>query len=193
MSAAASALATAIAQLEGGGFPGSNNPGNLELGDVGYGTLTAEGGNEITIFPDTPSGQAALLNQATGMLNGTSTIYTPDMTIAQAASTYTGGNPNAGNSWANSLGVSPNTTLGQLAGGSGTPATSATGTGSSFLSGLVPGSNLFSGGFFSNPERLLTAVVGLILIAAGLFSFRQTQTLIRVGGKAAAKGAELLA
>jgi hypothetical protein len=50
-------LAAAIATAEGANVPGSipqkaNNPGNLELGDIGYGVLTAAGGEKITIFPD---------------------------------------------------------------------------------------------------------------------------------------------
>lgn len=187
MSSAAQALANAIAQNEsedGLGFPGTNNPGNLELGDQGFGTLTAAGGNQITVFPSLAEGQQALINQANAMISGSSTVYNPDETIAQAASTYTGGNVNAASNWANSLGVSPNSTLGSLANLSQSI--------QSGTLGAVKGA-ISAASFFSDPERLLTAIVGLILVAAGVFAFKQTQTIIATTGKVAKKGAELLA
>ena len=41
----------------------------------------------------------------------------------------------------------------------------------------------------NNIENLVFIILGFMLIAAGIFSFKQTQTIIREGGKAAAAAA----
>jgi len=45
----------------------------------------------------------------------------------------------------------------------------------------------------SDPVRLILLVLGVILIAAGLFSFKQTQVVIEKAGAAAAKAGALAA
>lgn len=44
----------------------------------------------------------------------------------------------------------------------------------------------------SSLQNLVFIGLGLLLIAAGVFSFRQTQTILQSGSKIAAKGAELI-
>lgn len=215
MSAGANALAQAIAQSEstnGQGFPGSNNPGNLKLGDIGYGTVN----NGITVFPSLSAGVAALQQQAAGMLNGSSSIYSPNMTVAQAANLYSGGDPNAASNWASYLGVSPNDPLSTLNAGStgenGITNYSYGGSGNSLSLGSVAGNPLQTApqtgtGASGNPastsssgsgsgaslgtisSRLAAFIIGMILILAGVFSFKQTQSIIKFAGK----GAELAA
>lgn len=123
--ASTSELAAAIAQAEGYNVPGSiparaNNPGNLENGNIGYGTITAAGGQQITIYPPGDAGMAALENQINLMVSGQSSNYTPDMSIAQVGSIYSG---DSSGTWANNvasaLGVSPSDNFASQAGASG--------------------------------------------------------------------------
>src|SRR5208337_1189220 len=87
------ALANGIATAEGYGVAGAsptiaNNPGDLKLGDIGYGTQP----NGITNFPTPDAGFAALNNQVQLIQNGTSQAgYTTDMSIMDVAQLYTGG------------------------------------------------------------------------------------------------------
>lgn len=79
-----------------------NNPGDIE-----------DSSGRLRSFATIGDGWNALYSQADAMLSGTSRIYRPSMTIAQAAFLYTG-NDNAMN-WARivaaQLGVSITTTL----------------------------------------------------------------------------------
>jgi hypothetical protein len=109
-------IAQAIARAEGFYVQGSipqraNNPGDLELGDLGNGTISGK-----TVFPSASQGWQRLYVQVQGMLDGSSKIYGPDWTIQDVASTYTG-NDNA-SSWAQNvadyLGVGTDTQLGQI-------------------------------------------------------------------------------
>jgi len=105
-------FAYAIAVAEGFYASGSipqraNNPGDLEEGNIGYGTL----GQGITIFPDPSSGWEALYAQAWEMLSGNSSHYRTSETIAQAGLTYSGGDPNWSGNVAATLGTSPLVTL----------------------------------------------------------------------------------
>jgi hypothetical protein len=111
-----SRLAQAIAKAEGFFKPGSlpnrtNNPGDLKLGDLGYGTVAGK-----TVFSSADQGWSALEKQVQLMLSGQSRYYSPDMTIRQIAETYTGSD-NA-DAWANivasELGVDPDTPIGNL-------------------------------------------------------------------------------
>lgn len=112
-------IAQAIATAEGSFSSPSalprraNNPGDLMLGDIGFGTI-----NGKTIYATVEDGWNALYHQVRLMLTGVSAYYTPDMTITQMAEKYTGGdNPL---SWAmnvaRSLGVSIETKLSDLLG-----------------------------------------------------------------------------
>jgi len=115
-------LMMAIANAEGFNVSGSipqraNNPGDLVLGDIGYGTLGSGG---ITVFPSIDAGWAALANQINLIASGQSTAgYSPTMTIEQVGAIYSG--DSTGN-WANNvaayLGVSSSAPFAAVAGGS---------------------------------------------------------------------------
>jgi hypothetical protein len=121
-----SALADAIANAEGANVAGSiparaNNPGDLELGDIGYGTITAAGGQKITVFPSLSAGMAALENQIALIASGQSKAgYPANGSIADVAAVYTGG---SGSSWAqnvaSALGLTPEASFSSAAGLSG--------------------------------------------------------------------------
>lgn len=111
-------IAEAIATAEGFFHPSgiavpqrANNPGDLKLGDLGFGTI---GGK--TIYQTVEEGWAALEHQINLILAGRSAYYTPDMTILEVAQTYTGGD-NA-QAWATivagQLGVTPDTPMGSI-------------------------------------------------------------------------------
>src|ERR1700761_5117234 len=84
-------LAQAIAKAEGFGVPGAlptrcHNPGDLEVGDVGYGT-----DNLKTIFANDQAGWTALEHECDLVLNGLSHAgYKVSDTFLQFASRYTG-------------------------------------------------------------------------------------------------------
>ena len=122
-----SPLGSAIATAEGAN-PVTNNPGNLEMGDIGYGTWQAAGGQQITIYPTLAAGQAALENQINLIASGTSTAgYSPSMSIAQVGALYSGSsNGNWANNVANALGVTTGTNLASLAGSAGSSAVPST-------------------------------------------------------------------
>lgn len=109
------AMAEAIAQAEGfnsgpTALPARNhNPGDLKD------TVTGE----ITLYPDDPTGWAALYNQVNLMLTGASHVYRLDMALSQVAVLWTGGdNPDGwARTVASSLGVTADTTLGDIAQG----------------------------------------------------------------------------
>lgn len=109
-------IAQAIARQEGFYVAGSIpqracNPGDLALGDQGYGLL----GEGITVFPSVQVGWNALLREVNLMLTGKSHAYTLDMTLAEVGLKYSGGDPNWGKNVAEILGVSETITLAQLA------------------------------------------------------------------------------
>lgn len=127
VAAAAKKLGYAIAVAEGFFVDGSlpercHNPGDLELGDKGYGV---NGGK--TIFGSDSDGWAALYRECALMLSGASHVYSPSWTLEQVASHYTGGdNPDG---WATTvlgkLQCPPGTTLMQLVRREVTPAPEA--------------------------------------------------------------------
>jgi hypothetical protein len=92
------AFATAIAHEEGfyveGSVPQrSRNPGDLsDDGDVGLGVIETGGpmGAKITIYPTVDAGWAALTKKVARMLNGASSVYTPDLSIEQVGMKYSG-------------------------------------------------------------------------------------------------------
>jgi hypothetical protein len=109
-----------ISQAEGFGLPNAtptlaNNPGDLRLGDIGYGTI-----NGITVYPSVQAGTDALANQVNHFYNPPpGSPYNPNMTIGQIAQTYTGGDNPAG--WsatvAKNLGTTTYATPGQASSG----------------------------------------------------------------------------
>jgi hypothetical protein len=196
-----SPLAAAISQAEGFGASAnniptaSNNPGNLELGDVGYGTATTSNGGGVTVYGSLADGANALENQVSNILSGNSSLYNPDMTIQQLGDTYVNG-PNGGTTtgsqnWAsnvaNSLGVSPSTTVGSAVNGAST--SSGTGILGTLQSLASSATNATTFGL----SRTLVLILGVILFGAGLFSFRQTQTVIQTATGVAKKAGEVAA
>lgn len=200
MSSFSSALAAAIAKAEGYGTPGAiptvaNNPGDLALGDQGYGTM----GAGITVFPDLSSGIAALENQVTKMTTGTSHVYTPDETLADAGNTYASGDSNWASNVASALGVPTSTTLGSLANGS-----SSSGVGAGILSALsngaagsqaatavsaATGAQTISSALSSwSVSRVVFIILGFLFVAAGIFSFKTGQQVITEFGKGVRDG-----
>lgn len=191
-------LANAIAGAEGYGKAGAiptraNNPGDLALGNIGYGTM----GNNITVFPNAAAGNDALVNQLTKIQNGTSKNYTSDMTIAQIGQVWSGGDPNWAKNVAAKSGASTNSTFSDLLNSPG-----------DFLGGILDGAKMAIGdmnpvtkvaadnagsGSLLDIGRWVSIVLGLILIGAGVMAFKQTSVIISQGAKLAVKGAELAA
>jgi hypothetical protein len=113
-------LADAISSKEGFGTPLAvptlaNNPGALELGDVGHGTMQAANNQRITIFGTLAEGKAALDKQLNLILSGKDPKYPPNMTLEEFGKKYSGGDTGYGAHVAAALGVDPSTTLGELA------------------------------------------------------------------------------
>lgn len=107
-------IAIAIAHAEGfyvkGAIPQlANNPGDLKLGDVGYGTL----GEGITVFQTSDLGWNALFHQVGKMLAGKSPYYHLTMTLAEVGMKYSG-SPDWAKNVASALGVAETITLGEL-------------------------------------------------------------------------------
>ena len=194
-----SALANAIANAEGFGVSGAiptraNNPGDLALGDIGYGTL----GNGITVFPDVASGAAALENQVNKMVNGGSHVYDPNMTIAQAGQIYSGGDSNWAKNVAQTLGVPSSTTLADAGKSLGQGSSSVpwselsleqmqdwlTGHAGTAMTGTQD-SSFWGFGL----TRIVTIIVGLISLGAGLMMFKPVRDVSVEFGKGVAKGA----
>lgn len=191
-------LAQSIANAEGFGASANNiptlanNPGDLENGDVGYGTITASGGNQITVYGSLAEGAQALENQVAKIFNGTSAYYSPDMSLSDFGTTYSGGNTNYGTTLANSLGVSPSTTLAQVQNGASASPASSSGAGtlaSNAATGLMSSLNPFSGFSIS---RIILLILGIISFGAGLLAFKQTQDIIETGTGVVKTGAKVV-
>ena len=116
------AMAQAIAEAEGFFVPGSlparaHNPGDLTEGDFGdtgiY--LTSSSGAQIIVYPDDQAGWNALYEKLQNIANGTSSVYSPNMTIQQFADTWTSTQQS---SWADnvasSIGADINSVIGGL-------------------------------------------------------------------------------
>lgn len=109
-------IAEAWAREEGFYVAGSipqraNNPGDLELGDIGFGKL----GEGVTVFDSAAAGWNALYAQIARMLTGKSHVYALDMTLAQVGLEYSGGDPNWSKNVAALLKVPETITLAELA------------------------------------------------------------------------------
>ena len=112
-------LARAIAMAEGFFSSDPNvvprrahNPGDLTR-DFVQPTLGVANAEGVLIFASDDAGWSALKAQVTAMLTGGSHVYSPNMTLAQVAQKYTGGDGSG--SWARNagavLGISPDETL----------------------------------------------------------------------------------
>lgn len=112
------ALAVAIATAENSGA--ENNPGSLTAGDVRSEFITGQFNSAGVVNIDTlQHGIEALYTKLSRIFSGESSVYSTDMSISDFAHTYTGGENEEG--WANTvageLGVSPDTSLGEINGG----------------------------------------------------------------------------
>ena len=200
-------LASAIAALENTN-PAYNNPGAIT--DNAPGQTGQYFGAGIPIFSTYEAGEAAFETKIANIYNGNSSVYSPSMTLSQFGETYAP-NQNYGNSLANILGVSPDTQLSSIPSGVGSVGAAGTG-GSSPISnsslitqaiaskfGLNIGGS--GGGILASIENWLTShaedfvvvIVGLILIAAGVFAFKESQTIIQTVGRGVKAGASIAA
>lgn len=190
-------LAQAIAQEENSQWP--NNPGAIE----------DTAGVPID-FGSPQAGMTALEKKLQFDASGQSLIYDPNMSLADFESTYTGGDPNAGNNVASILEVSPLTTLSALNDQSlssvqalGGAPSSSSGTSwqdaqNAIKNAMSQGSNP-SGGFSQGilnwllSSRLVIGIIGIICIAVGLMMFKTTGVIIQTAAKGAVKAAEIAA
>ena len=110
----------AIASAEGAHVAGSvpdrlNNPGDLSDGFSVYGGENHDGSN-VTHFPSKDVGWQWLYNKITNIWDGTSSVYSPDMTWREIAQKWAGNS----SAWVANvtayLGVSPDSTLNQFLG-----------------------------------------------------------------------------
>jgi len=119
-------LAQAIATAEGFYAPGErdghslphwlNNPGSLKKPSLGAQSLPTWKDTGLVVFPTERMGWDALNHQVELMLTGTSNIYEPSDSILEVAKKYADGDLNWGKNVAKQLGISPECTLGQIAG-----------------------------------------------------------------------------
>lgn len=116
-----STLAGILASLEGNGTTDINgraaNPLNIEIGNIGYGTITAAGGNQITVFPDVSTGMTEGISHLQSALAGAgsgSGPYGSVKTLGQFLSVWNGGNASAAASAAEQWGFSPDTPISQV-------------------------------------------------------------------------------
>jgi hypothetical protein len=195
-------LASAIAALENTN-PVYNNPGAIS----GTGDTGSSFGAGIGIYSSLSAGQQALENQLTNVYSGTDPLYPGGsaMTLTQFGQAYEG-NPSStyGNSLANILGVPASTPLSAIPSGVGGSTAPQTG----FLGALNKAMNALDSvtgaSNVDNPagngtipflgisiHDITVILVGIILIAAGVFAFKQTQTVIEVGTKVGKKISEV--
>lgn len=209
-------LTVAIAQAEsGGGVAGvaasANNPGNLFNGDVGYGTAS----NGETIYGSISDGWQALETKVNNILSGGSSVYSPNASIADTANMYVNGNnttTQASQDWTNNvsnvLNTDPSTSISTAnTNAGGAPIGSSSNIIQNTLNqispllgalGLIQGkanqssgqSNTLSTSFIA---RAIVLIIGLLLIAAALFSFKTTQTVIQGTGKIIKTGVKIAA
>jgi hypothetical protein len=118
-------IAQAIATAEGFYAPGEhdgrslpsrlNNPGALKKPALGAAALPTWKDTGLVHFPTVAMGWAALHAQIRRMFAGRSRLYHPSDTLWLVGTKYADGDVNWGNNVATLLGVSPETTLAQLA------------------------------------------------------------------------------
>jgi hypothetical protein len=118
-------IAEAVAVAEGYYAPGEhdgrslpyrlNNPGGLKKPALGAVDLPTWKDTGLVQFPSKEMGWAALRHQLRGMLTGASRIYDPTDTWLHVAEKYADGDLNWGVNVATELGVSPGSTIAELA------------------------------------------------------------------------------
>jgi hypothetical protein len=181
---------SAISKFEGFGTPGAptitnaNNPGALQAGSFANANGATGALNGFAVFPDVATGTAAEDALVQSYANQG---YTVDQMInAWAPATAPGNSPesttNYVNSVANSLGASPSTPISSLAGVPSSPAPTPGGfsiTNPSTWLGAAANAYLNptgQGGAVSW-SRVGAFILGLIMIAAGLYLFKPPAAL----------------
>jgi hypothetical protein len=104
-------VAAAIALAEGSN-PEWNNPGDLTI-SFGYPTDGIVNSAGVLKFQNCEDGWNALYKQLSAIVNGNSR-YSLDITLSMFGEGYSGGNPDWAVNVARALGVSENTTLGEI-------------------------------------------------------------------------------
>lgn len=167
------ALAGILAHFEGNGTTDVNgraaNPLNIEIGDIGYGTITAAGGNRITVFPDPDAGMAAGIAHLQSDLAGAgrgSGPYANVQTLGQFLRVWNGGNATAANAAAQQWGFSPDTPISQVQAAVGVQGVStAVPPPDIAVTGQFDGLNPGPSSLPSWAPWLLLGVVGIALLA----------------------------
>jgi hypothetical protein len=205
-------LAQAIAQNEGFTNGSSqiainnNNPGNLE-----------DSQGNILSFSSLASGWDALYSKLQNIANGNSTVYPANESLQAFAQTYSGTSSSAANNYSSILGVPTSTPMSQILGSttpniagvpfpsSWTPAQiqaaqqdyAASNAVSPTVTSAIVGVSKYLGNngssWLPSLEDTVIIIVGILLLAAGLFSFKTTQTIVTTAGRVAKRGGELLA
>lgn len=194
MSTTYNALADAIVQIENSQWP--NNPGALK--DLH--------GNKIE-YPSFQEGYDALLTKLAYDASGASSIYSPEMTLKDFETLYTGGDTNAANTLAAKLGV-PSDTLFKNLSDQNLEQPSQTDTSSVTQNEPTTIQKIFAetlGKLFplpgnTNPDgtknadmpnsifaNVTAVLIGLVLIAGAVFSFSQVKETVINTAKTAAK------
>lgn len=191
-------LANAIATLENTN-PAYNNPGAIS----GTGDTGSSFGAGIGIYSTLQAGQTALSSQLARIYSGSSSLYPggASMTLDQFGEVYAP-NQNYGKSLGSILGVPSSTPLSSIPSGttSNAPQTGILGALNKGMNALdsftgAPNADNPQGAqksaFGVSLHDIVVIVVGIILIAAGVFSFKQTQTVIETGTRVGRRIAEV--
>lgn len=196
-------LESAIFREENSSYP--NNPGAIMEPSTGL-------PNTYSTYQD---GVNAESNMLTNIINGGSAIYSPDESLQDFATTYTGGNENTGSTIASIIGdgITPNSSLRDIANLNGSQG--QTENSSSLLSGLgnllaspfnIGGASSLAGVATStvatkasNAGQSITSyfisqilssrvsffLLGFICIGGGILLLKSTQTVIQTVGNVA--------
>src|SRR5574337_481095 len=191
------ALDNAIAQFEGFGKSGTiatlqNNPGDLAYGNFAsqHGAV-GPGINNIAVFPSAATGTAAEDALVSEYANQGATIQ--DLISKWAPPNAPGNTPQSTQNYINfvtgQLGVSADTPVSSTGANSPAPGAGSSGpTASSITSSISNVLNPFSG--FS-PGRLGAFILGLILIAGGIYLFKPVQEVVNESVRSGVKAAAL--
>lgn len=177
----------AIASVEGYGQPGTlatvnNNPGNIIAGNYATAQGATGTNNGFAVFPNAATGMQAEDNLVQNYANQPGETI-QDLINSWAPGTQPGNNPGAyASTVATDVGTTPGASLASQAGVTGT-STGASSTSPSAFSNLL---NAFTGGatsaasnaFGLSWSRVAAFVLGLILVAAGLYLLKPTQQII---------------
>lgn len=176
----------AIGKAEGFGKPGAiptmaHNPGDVTAGPFAsahgaIGSMTAEGGQQIAVFPDTATGYAAtdaLISQkyAGGSID--------DLAAGWLAGSPAQSQQNWSDTVSGALGVKPSTAVSQL--GAGAPTDSGPGIAQRVINAVTGGATqaatnaVFGGVSWS---RVAGFILGLIVLAGAIFLFKPAQQIV---------------